>query len=103
MPYIAQSAREKFDPLIEELSNSISAEAVDAGDETVAAGHLNYVITRLILSVFRMLFTRRKYWHFALIKGLLVDVSDEIARRLQIDFEENKKELNGDVPEFEEL
>lgn len=103
MPYISQSARDKFDPLLEELSNAIAAESVDAGDETKSAGHLNYCITRLILSVFRMLFTSRKYWHLALIAGILTNVKDEIYRRIGHPFENNKQELNGDVPEYEEL
>ena len=101
MPYINQSQREKLDPIIDMLSESIVAEAVDGADETSCAGILNYVCTRLILSVFRTLFARMKYWHIALISGVLSNINSEIYRKIASEFEDEKCKLNGEVPEFE--
>jgi len=102
MPYIAVSSRIKLDKAIDPLIESIIAEAVDSGDELSAVGLLNYSITRLILTVFHDVFPR-KYWRFPLAKGLLVDIGDELQDRVQRDYEDGKKEKNGDLAEFEEF
>lgn len=103
MPYICQAQREKLDPIIDTLSEAIVSESVEGADETGCAGILNYVCTRLFLSVFRTLFARMKYWHVALISGVLSNINSEIYRRVAHDFEDEKCRLNGDVPEFESL
>lgn len=103
MPYIVPSVRQKIDPLIEELANSITAEAVDAGDETAFAGILNYTATRLTLLVVRALFTRLRYWHVALIVGVFTNVKDEIYRRVGEPYENKQMRLNGDVDAIEDL
>lgn len=102
MPYIAENSRIKLDKTIEPLIDSIIAEAVDSGDELNAVGLLNYSITRLILTVFKGVFPR-KYWNFPLLKGLLVDIGDEVQDRIQRKYEDGKRELNGDLVEFEDF
>ena len=101
MPYIRASARPKLDRNIDTLVDTIVADAVDSGDELSAIGLLNYSITRLLLSSFGKLF-KRSYWNFPLLKGLLVDIGDEVQDRIQRKYEDGKKELNGDLVEFED-
>lgn len=102
MPYIAASSRPKLDRNIDTLVDTIVADAADSGDELSAIGLLNYSITRLILATFKKLFPR-KYWRFPLLKGLMVDIGDEIQDRIQRNFEDSKRELNGDLKEFDDF
>lgn len=103
MPYINASVRAKLDPLIDTLAESITAEAVDTGDETAFAGMVNYTATRLTILVVRALFTRFRYWHLALISGIFTNVKDEIYRRIGVPYEEQQCQRNGDVDVVEDL
>lgn len=103
IPYINASVRAKLDPLIDTLADSITAEAVDTGDETACAGMINYTATRLTLLVVRALFIRLRYWHVALIVGIFTNVKDEIYRRIGVPYEEQQCRRNGDVDVIEDL
>lgn len=103
MPYIGQATRTKLDPCIDSLATSIAAEAIDAGEEVSASGFLTYSITRLILSVFRILFHNFRYWNLALNIGVLETAKLEMYRKAGVPLENIKCDLNGDIPEFEAL
>jgi hypothetical protein len=83
------------------LVDVIVAEAVDSGDESSCAGLANYAITRTLLVTFTKLFPRPRYFHYALMDGVLGHVQKEIYRRRVASFEDEKCQLNGDVKEFE--
>ena len=92
MPYIApQPNREEIDPnLTEELFKSIQN-----------PGDLNYVVTRLSLQL--LMREGVDYVNAAGIEGALSHVSREFYRRFMEDYENLKIELNGDVPEYQQI
>jgi hypothetical protein len=92
MPYITNEERAQLDELIDAL-----AAAVVGGTEAPAvAGRLNYAITRLALSVLPV----ERYWHAALVTGVLENVQQELYRRSIALYEDRKMAEHGDVPEF---
>lgn len=101
MPYIEERHRQKFDPLIDRLSEEIVSEAAE--DKLAFAGFLNYVCTRTILKVVKLRFGKIHYWVLAMITGVLINIILEIYRRVGIPFEEQKIKENGDVDMFKEL
>ncbi len=101
MPYIEKRHRQKFDPLIDRLSEEIVSET--AQDNLAFAGFLNYVCTRTILKVVKLRFGKMRYWILAMITGVLINILLEIYRRVGIPYEEEQIEKNGDVDMFKEL
>lgn len=101
MPYITEGSRQKFDPLIDRLSEEIVAETAE--DQLAFAGFLNYVCTRTILKVVKLRFGKMRYWVLAIITGVLINIILEIYRRVGIPYEEDKIKESGDVDMFKEL
>lgn len=75
--------RVKLNPAIEELKVKIDG-----------PGELNYVITKLILHAWN---TSPNYAKIASITGVLSNVESEFYRRVVAEYEEQKKNENGDV------
>src|SRR3989338_2188477 len=101
MPYIEERHRQKFDPLIDRLSEEIVSETAE--DKLALAGFLNYVCTRTILKVVKLRFGKMQYWIFAIITGVLVNILLEIYRKIRIPYEEQKTRENGDMDMFKEF
>jgi len=101
MPYIEERHRQKFDPLIDRLSEEIVSETAE--DKLALAGFLNYVCTRTILKVVKLRFGKMQYWILAIITGVLVNILLEIYRRVGVPYEEKQIKKNGDVDMFEEF
>ncbi|OGN01430.1 MAG: hypothetical protein A3I26_00065 [Candidatus Yanofskybacteria bacterium RIFCSPLOWO2_02_FULL_43_10] len=101
MPYIEERHRQKFDPLIDRLSEEIVSETAE--DKLALAGFLNYVCTRTILKVVKLRFGKMQYWILAIITGVLVNILLEIYRRIGIPYEEQKTRENGDMDMFKEF
>lgn len=101
MPYIKERHRQKFDPLIDRLSEEIVSET--AQDQLAFVGFLNYVCTRTILKVVKLRFGKIRYWILAIITGVLINVLLEIYRRVGVPYEEEQIKENGDVDMFKEL
>lgn len=101
MPYIEEGPRQKFDPLIDLLSEEIVSET--AQDKLAFAGFLNYVCTRIILKVVKLRFGKIQYWILATITGVLINMIFEIYRRVGVPYEEKRIGENGDVDMFKEL
>ncbi len=97
MPYIAQKARDRFDPLIDALAERIVAEAKADGNDTAFAGLLNYSCTRLALQVVRLQFGKMRYGLIALVTGTFQNVAQEFYRRVGVPYEEKQIKKNGDV------
>ena len=101
MPYIEENHRQKFDPIIDRLSEEIVSEA--AQNSLAFAGFLNYVFTRTILKVVKLRFGKMRYWILAMITGVLINILLEIYRRVGIPYEDEQIKKNGDVDMFKEL
>jgi hypothetical protein len=48
-------------------------------------------------------FERPRYWHSPAIRGTMMDIGDELYRRVFVPYEDIQIEKNGDVPEYQEL
>ncbi len=94
MPYIAQAARPRLDPLIEKLAAEIKDIAKADGSDGAFAGLTNYSMTRLLLKVAP---EKKRYWVIALITGVIHNVLDEFYRRYGVPYEDEQIEKNGDV------
>lgn len=68
----------------------------ESGEPFEVAGLLNYSFTRILMRSTPI----RRYWMFALIKGVLGDVKDEFRRRVVDPYEDKAIARNGDVPEY---
>ena len=75
MPYIAAEDRPQYEELIKSLAGTIR-EAT--GDHTKRAGHLNYVVTRLLLDTYGR---ELRYWQHNEIIGML-ECKDSIDAKL---------------------
>lgn len=95
MPYIDAEDRRALDPKINDLAATIDGAAMCLPAD--AAGLLNYSITRLIMQTIGR---QRRYWAFCLAIGTLFCVALEVYRRVVAPYEDMKKDLHGDVPEF---
>lgn len=102
MPYIKQEQREKLNSAIDELSDRIVS-MVKSEDDSAFAGILNYVSTRLALSIIRKKFGKIRYWMIAVITGVFKNVADEFYRRLAVPYEDKKIDEEGDVDLYEDL
>lgn len=90
LPYISKAQRSALDGLIDSLAH----EAKKLGkDETERAGILNYITTRLTLT----LIPQDKYWKIALAAGVFSNLSSEFYRRLAAPYEDRKIKDQGDV------
>ncbi len=89
MPYIKKEDREQYDGLVQELALRLR----QTDDQMDRAGHVNYVVTTLILAAF----PNRKYATMALVDGILTNVGREYYRRWAAPYENEKIEENGDV------
>jgi hypothetical protein len=97
MPYIAPELREKFDPLIDALAESLVEKAWAAGSDAAFAGMLNYTCTRLALKVARDRFGPLRYWLIALLSGIFKNIGDEFYRRVAAPYEDRQMAQSGDV------
>jgi hypothetical protein len=75
MPYIAAEVRPPYEELIKSLARTIR-EATE--DHTKRAGHLNYVVTRLLLDTYGR---ELLYWQHNEIFGMLECCKQEFYRR----------------------
>jgi hypothetical protein len=91
MPYIAAEARPQYEELIKSLASTIR-EATQ--DHTARAGHLNYVVTRLLLDTYGR---ELRYWQHNEIVGMLECCKLEFYRRRTGPYEEICIERNGEV------
>jgi hypothetical protein len=85
VPYIDRPTRAELDPLIEVLAGHVHT-----------PGELAYCLTKLMLS--RL--PPRDLWDYrtlSALRGVIQDVSDEFYRRVLVEFEEQKRDINGDV------
>ena len=85
MPYITQPDRDRLDPKIKELANTINMES--------RAGELNYTITKLLLTIKGA----GKYKDYNELIGALESVKLEVYRREIAPYEDLKVNENGDV------
>lgn len=85
MPYILQPDRDRLDPKIKELADTINMES--------RAGELNYSITKLLLA----LKGAGKYKDYNELVGALESAKLEFYRREIAPYEDIKVEENGDV------
>ncbi len=92
MPYILKNERAGLDDIVE---------AAEFEDNLIHVGHLNYVLTKII-----MIFINRvglNYDNFVGIIGVLQTMQLEIYRRIGAPYENIKIIENGDVPEIASL
>ena len=92
MPYISKQIRKILDPNIRRLAVAIAGRG--DGKLTSEAGILNYTITKLLLELTPL---ASKYWHHALVAGVLDNVKDEYYRRRTVPYEDGKIATAGDV------
>ncbi len=85
MPYIIQPDRDRLDPKIKELADTINMES--------RAGELNYTITKLLLA----LKGSGKYKDYNELVGALESAKLEFYRRAISPYEDEKIKENGDV------
>jgi hypothetical protein len=86
MPYIKQEDRDKFEQLVKTMSLA----------EIKTAGELNYLITRLVHSFLGQ--HKESYQGYNDAIGALEGAKLELYRRNISGYENEKIELNGDVP-----
>ncbi len=91
MPYIEKKYREEVDELIDNLVKKIKE--ISQNDHIVWPGIINYTITKLIVKFIEDI----RYWKIAMITGILENVKQEFYRRVASQYEDKKKEQEGDV------
>jgi hypothetical protein len=91
MPYIAPEDRPQYEELIQSLARKI---AVATEDHAKRAGHLNYVITRLLLDTYGR---ELRYWQHNEVIGMLECCKQEFYRRQTGPYEDQCIEKSGDV------
>jgi len=89
LPYIPKNERAFYDKTIEEM-----CEVLHGPDNDVHPGHLNYIITRICLDIFKK---NTCYTTLALITGVLENVKQELYRRQFKDYEKKKIQEHGDL------
>jgi hypothetical protein len=94
MPYIDPAIRVKIDNNINDLVESLRFVCAREKNPLAYAGILNYTITRLIREMMPIV---RTYGDYALMTGMLENVKQELYRREISIYEDEKKEINGDV------
>lgn len=92
MPYIPKEDRDRYDPIIAELISKLP------DDVTKVDGHLNYIITKILKSVYKP-----RYFNYNRAIGLLECVKQEYYRTTVSPYEEEKRREEGDVLGLETL
>jgi hypothetical protein len=87
MPYIKQEDRPRYDKLIQQVVGVLA----DLPPEKLD-GHLNYFITRLLVTLYRP-----SYFNYNRVQGLLECIKQEFYRRRVAPYEDKKMEQHGDV------
>jgi len=87
MPYVDLESRAHLDEAIEDLCNVIKSD-----------GELNYAISRITTA--SLVGSRPSYESIARAIGTLEAVKLEFYRRVAVPYEEKKRSVNGDVPEY---
>jgi hypothetical protein len=91
MPYIAKEDRPQYENLLQNLASTLREATTEP---TKRAGHLNYVITRLLLETYGR---DLRYWQHNEIIGMLECCKQEFYRRQTGPYENACIEKNGDV------
>ena len=86
MPYIEPARRKLLEPAIKRLLNALC-------DNSVTAGDINYVITRILWTMYPDI----GYDIMNTGLGIIEAVKLEYARRLLAPYEEKKRDVNGDI------
>jgi hypothetical protein len=102
MPYVAQNKRPVLDDSIKQLAEAIACSVKSQDGELAVAGLLNYSITRLLMQVINLRFNKVSYGAIALVTGVLINVKDEMYRRVAGPYEDLQAAKNGDVLEYAE-
>jgi hypothetical protein len=87
MPYIKQEDRPRYDRLIQQVVGEFADLPLEKLD-----GHLNYFITRLLVTLYRP-----SYFNYNRVQGLLECIKQEFYRRRVAPYEDKKMEQHGDV------
>ena len=90
MPYIKPEQRSMLTGPIESL---ISAMKLTADTNEDLDGVANYVITKLLLGIFK----QRRYATMARARGCIACVADELYRKYIAPYEDKKADENGEV------
>lgn len=90
MPYIDELERERIDPNIPALSETLDN-----------PGNLNYAITRLATQY--LLRKGLKYANINEVAGVLQKVLAEFDERVTRPYEIHKQDENGDIPEYKQV
>jgi hypothetical protein len=109
MPYVPSEKtdgiaqdRNILDPLAKQLADGIAKVAAKYKYDGAFLGEMNYALTRLIqhlprsLQEFQSFKDEIRYWMYAGIVGVLVDVKDEYKRRVNVAYEAAQIEKSGD-------
>lgn len=87
MPYIEKKLREEVDPKIDALSQTLESHEYEPG-------MLNYSISKILWKMFR---SKPRYVSVVIVMGTLVSVALEFYRRLASPYEDQKRDINGDL------
>jgi hypothetical protein len=87
MPYIRPGERPKYDSLIRQVAGVFADVPPEKMD-----GHLNYFITRLLVTLYKP-----SYFDYNRAQGLLECIKQEFYRRQVVPYEDEKMRQNGDV------
>jgi hypothetical protein len=86
MPYIPQEERKRYETFINELVSKLPKE------EEKIDGHLNYIITKILKSVYKP-----GYFNYNRAIGLLECIKQEYYRIVVAVYEEKKRSDAGDI------
>ena len=93
MPYIPQEDRTAYNPLIDQLAESLSTQ-----EPARRKGHANYVITQILRKAWGVDSPEHEsYSNYADIIGTLECAKQELYRRWVADYEDKAIEKNGDL------
>ena len=100
MPYINPIDREKYDATVQEIVKLLM-ESADKESMSCFPGHLNYILTTLILNVYTQYGEKEGfkigYSDYNEIVGMLECCKLEMYRRQAAPYEDKKIQENGDV------
>lgn len=96
MPYIKQSKREPFNPIIDQLHTELMNAELDDPSNNME-GNLNYIITRLLMKVY----SSPSYREINDAIGALECCKLEYYRKVAVPYENNKEYENGQVFEVD--
>lgn len=96
MPYIKQDDRSQYDSLIKQMAEVLTKNMQEK--KTNVAGHLNYIITTLMLNTYRD--SLPSYTVYNEMIGLLECAKLELYRQQVSDYEDKKLVENGAVNKY---